>query len=148
MKGEFTPTQFRERIWPYVIGLCNQKELPAQALYTLLKNHELIINFVSQQEFNQVFLPLITKSLSCGIPKLQQLALSRVKGIFSQMDYQLIKSQIIPRVLQILETAKMNELKIEVIDTIKHIVKSIDAQTLKGDMMKSLEKFRANESHP
>jgi len=86
-KSAMTSTQFRERVWPSIIELCGQRELPAQALYLLLKNQELIVNFVSTQEFGEVFLPLITKSLACGVPKLQVLALNKVKSIFSTMDY-------------------------------------------------------------
>lgn len=33
-----TPTQFRDKVWPSIMGLCSQRELPAQALYLLLKN--------------------------------------------------------------------------------------------------------------
>jgi hypothetical protein len=36
--GAITSTQFRERVWPYIIELCQQKELPAQSLFILLKN--------------------------------------------------------------------------------------------------------------
>ena len=82
-----TPTQFRDCIWPHIISLCSQRELPAQALFLLLKNQDLLVKFVSQQEFSQVFLPLITKSLACGVPKLQLLALEKVRSIFSQLEY-------------------------------------------------------------
>jgi len=98
--------------------LCSQRELPAQALYLLLFNQELILNFVSQEEFGKVFLPLITKSLACGVPKLQMLALNKVKTIFSQIEYQVVKSQILPRVLQIMETTTARELKLEVFETL------------------------------
>lgn len=64
------------------------------------------------------------------------------------MDYQIVKSQIIPRVLQILETAKDTDLKVEVLETLQMIIKAIDAQTLKTDIVKSLEKLRANENNP
>ena len=46
-----TPSQFRECIWPHIISLCGQRELPAQALFLLLKNQDLLVKFVSQQEF-------------------------------------------------------------------------------------------------
>jgi len=39
-------------------------------------------------------------------------------------------------------------LKLEVIDTLKQILNAIDSVTLKGDIMKSLEKLRAKESNP
>ena len=76
------------------------------------------------------------------------LALNKVKSIFSTMDYQIVKSQIIPRVLQILETAKDIDLKLEVLDTVRLIIKGIDAQTLKTDVVKSLEKLRINDNNP
>jgi hypothetical protein len=64
------------------------------------------------------------------------------------MDYQVVKSQILPRVCKILETANTVDLKLEVIDTLKEILNAIDVQTLKTDIMKNLEKFRAKESNP
>mmetsp|Transcript_7884 Transcript_7884/g.13219 ORF Transcript_7884/g.13219 Transcript_7884/m.13219 type:complete len:657 (-) Transcript_7884:705-2675(-) len=148
LEGAMTPSQFRERIWPSIVRLCQQKELPAQSIYLLLKNQELILKFISQQEFSQVFLPLITKSLACGVPKLQVLALNKVKTIFQQMDYQVVKSQIIPRVLQILETAQQLDLKMEVFATVRVIMKGIDAYTLKNDVMKSMERVRQKETDP
>jgi hypothetical protein len=33
-----TPTQFRGCVWPSIIDLCGLRELPAQALFLLLKN--------------------------------------------------------------------------------------------------------------
>ena len=70
-----TTTEFRQAIWPGLTMLCRSKELPAQALFLLLKNSELILKFVSSQEFGANFLPLMQKSLECGVPKLQLLAL-------------------------------------------------------------------------
>jgi hypothetical protein len=39
-------------------------------------------------------------------------------------------------------------LKLEVLDTLKLIIKAIDAQTLKIDVVKSLEKLRINDNNP
>lgn len=64
------------------------------------------------------------------------------------MEYHVVKSQVIPRVCKILETAKTIELKLEVIDTLKQILNAIDAQTLKTEIMKHLEKLRAVETDP
>lgn len=114
----------------------------------MLNNENLIVKFVSQQEFAQVFLPLISKSLACGVPKLQMLALSKVQSIYKKIDYTMFKSQVIPRVLQVLETAKNVELKLEVFTTLNIIMKTIDAQTLKTDVMKAMERLRAKETDP
>lgn len=39
-------------------------------------------------------------------------------------------------------------MKLEVLDTLKLIIKAIDAQTLKIDVVKSLEKLRINDNNP
>jgi hypothetical protein len=41
-----TTTEFREAIWPSIIKLCKQKELPAQSLFLILKNSELFMKYV------------------------------------------------------------------------------------------------------
>lgn len=46
------------------------------------------------------------------------------------------------------ETAKTVDLKVQVFDTLKAILKIIDSQTLKVDVIKSLEKIRQNETDP
>lgn len=65
-----TTTEFRQSIWPALINLCRSKELPAQTLFLLLKHSELIIKFVNGAEFGTNMMPLIQKSLECGVAKL------------------------------------------------------------------------------
>ena len=54
-----TTTQFRDLFWPHLCRLCQQKELPAQSLYLLLKHADLFLKFVNAGEFNTYFMPLI-----------------------------------------------------------------------------------------
>lgn len=65
-----TTTEFRGAIWPALTTLCKSKELPAQTLFLLLKHSELILKFVSSAEFASNLMPLVQKSLECGVPKL------------------------------------------------------------------------------
>lgn len=76
------------------------------------------------------------------------LALSKVQSIYQKIEYAMFKSQVIPRVLQVLDTAKSVELKLEVFTTLNIIMKTIDAQTLKTDVMKAMEKLRSKETDP
>lgn len=46
-QSAMTPTQFRDKIWPAIINLCAQKELPAQSLFIMLSNEHVIVKFVS-----------------------------------------------------------------------------------------------------
>lgn len=76
------------------------------------------------------------------------LALSKVQSIYKKIEYTQFKSQVMPRVLQVLDTAKNVDLKLEVFTTLNIIMKTIDAQTLKTDVMKAMEKLRAKETDP
>ena len=73
-----TTTEFRQAVWPALTALCRSKELPAQTLFLLLKYSELILKFVSPSEFAANMMQLIQKSLECGVPKLQLLALEQI----------------------------------------------------------------------
>jgi hypothetical protein len=49
------------------------------------------MKFVGPQEFQANFLLLINKSLECGVPKLQFLALNKVPVLIKQLDYGIVK---------------------------------------------------------
>ena len=82
-----TTTEFRQAVWPALTVLCKSKELPAQTLFLLLKNSELMLKYVSSTEFSQNMLPLIQKSLECGVAKLQLLALEYIEKLFKTLEY-------------------------------------------------------------
>jgi hypothetical protein len=54
------------------------KELPAQSIFYLLKNIEMIAKYAAKEEFVSSFVPLLQKSLECGVGKLQCLALEKI----------------------------------------------------------------------
>lgn len=54
---------FRTYVWPPIANLCKAGEMPAQALYLLVDNTELFSGYVNAGDFQNVYLPLILKSL-------------------------------------------------------------------------------------
>ena len=99
--------------------LCKSKELPAQTLFLLLKNSELMLKYVSSTEFSQNMLPLIQKSLECGVAKLQLLALEQIEKLFKTLEYQHVKTNLMPRVLKVLEETNNVAVRIKVLEMIK-----------------------------
>src|ERR1700742_2205598 len=93
-------------------------------------------------------MPLILKSLECGVAKLQFLALNKISGMYKQLDYTSVKTSLIPRILSILEKSPTIQLKIKVLETMLEMIGSIDQHTMKDVIMKSFEKVRAQESDP
>ena len=95
-------------------------------MFLILKNTELFMKYVGNSEFQQNFLPLLLKSLECGVPKLQFLALTKIPLTFKQIDYTVVKTSVIPRMLNILEKTSSLQLKQKTLETIFELLGSID----------------------
>ena len=93
-------------------------------------------------------MPLLLKSLECGVAKLQVLALNKVTVMYKQLDYTSVKTSLIPRILSILEKSPTVQLKIKVLETIFEMISSIDQHTMKDVILKSFDKVRAQETDP
>ena len=139
-----TTTEFRAVVWPAMINLCRSKELPAQTLFLLLKYSELILKFVSPNEFASNLMPLMQKSLECGVPKLQLLALEQIFKLFKSLDYGTFKTNLIPRMMKILEETQSMEVRIRCLQTIHDLQESIDVNTIKQGIFKAFEKLRSS----
>lgn len=78
-KDDFFDTySFKEYVWPHIARLCKAEELPAQGLYLLVENSEMFYKYVNAGDFQSHFLPLILKSLDCGVHKLQHLGMTKI----------------------------------------------------------------------
>jgi hypothetical protein len=62
-----------------------------------------MLKYAPKEEFNANMLPLLQKSLECGVPKLQLLALEQIEFMFKRLDYQTFKTVLLPRVISVLE---------------------------------------------
>jgi hypothetical protein len=93
--------------------------MPAQTLLLLLKGTNIFIRYITGSEYQDVMLQLLLKSLECGVPKLQLTSLEIVHVIGKKIEYAAFKSQILPRILHILEKSPHAQLKIRCLDTIK-----------------------------
>lgn len=143
-----TTTEFRLSIWPAIAQLCKSKELPAQTLFSLLKNAELLLKFSNTADFSAHMLPLIQKSLECGVAKLQLLAIEQIEKLFKSLDYQTFKTALMPRVLTVLENTQNVEVKLKVLRSIITLQEGIDETTMKHNVFKTLEKLRSKETDP
>lgn len=106
------------------------------------------MKYVGPQEFQQNFLILINKSLECGVPKLQFLALTKVPVIIKQIDYNTVKQSVLPRILMILEQPSQIQIKRKTLEILLEIIGTIDRQTMKDKILKSFDKIRATETDP
>ena len=91
--------QFKTLIWPSIRTIVTGKEISAQALFILMQQMEMFVGHLEIKEIETVFVPLLIKSFECGVQKLQDLALKQSLFIFDKIDYLVLKSQILPKIL-------------------------------------------------
>jgi phenylalanyl-tRNA synthetase beta subunit len=65
-----------------------------------------------------------------------------------QLDYQVVRSSLIPRMLSILEKAANIQVKQKTLEILNEIIGGIDPHTMKDKIMKTFEKIRTTESDP
>ncbi len=136
-----TKEEFNTLIWPAIKALTTGKGIPAQALYLLIQNSNLLIDKVDPKEIQTVFVPLLMKSFECGVPKLQILALQKTEALFSKVEYNVSKNQILPRVLNLCLDQNIN-LRKEAIILLSKIHKVFDKSVINDHVLSTLEKLR------
>lgn len=126
-----SPSEFRQHIWPAIVQLTKSKELPAQAIFLLLKNSELFFKQAQKTEFLSNWLPLLQKSLDCGVPKLQTLSIEQVKKLFREFDYNTqVKGGLLPRICKVLELSEDTALKVCTLECIRDLLEAIDVDSM------------------
>ena len=68
--------------------------------------------------------------------------------MYKQLDYTVVKTSLIPRMLNILEKTNTPQLKVKVLETMLEIISGIDQHTMKDVILKGFEKVRVAESDP
>ena len=103
---------FKEEIYPFLKQLFNLKILPSATLYIILKRMNFIIENISSNDFINDCIPIICKSLNCGIVKIQEVIIDQIKIIYKNLEYDLFIDKIYFRLIQILYYSK-NEILIQ-----------------------------------
>ena len=68
--------------------------------------------------------------------------------MYKQVEYTVVKTSLIPRMLNILEKTNSVELKIKVLETMLELIGGIDQHTMKDVILKGFEKVRSSETDP
>ena len=66
--------------------------------------------------------------------------------MYKQVEYTVVKTSLIPRMLNILEKTNSVELKIKVLETMLELIGGIDQHTMKDVILKGFEKVRSSET--
>ena len=137
---------FEEVIWPDLKNLFNLKSMPAQCLYFLLQKIKFIADKISNKEFSQNFLKIITKALDCNVTKIQSVVAENVDTITKKIDSLSFKTQIYPRIINVLQTTNSQALKIQLLTCLKDLYKLLDQNTINENLLNNLDKVRKGDN--
>ena len=140
---------FQESMWPSISNLWKAEEMPAQSLFILVENTELFFSLVNVADFQTFFLPLILKSLDCGVHKLQNLGISKIPFLSKKVEYMTFKNQVMPRIVLIL-TSKDTPLilKEKGWEMLIEILSVFDRNFLRDNILKTLQILRDSSNEP
>lgn len=133
--------EFMTLIWPAIKNLTAGREMPAQALYLLIQNMNLFVDFVDMKELQGIFIPLLIKSFDCGVEKLQVLAIKKAESLFSKIDYNTLKSQMLPRILNLCTDNNVNVRK-HALYLLSKTYTLFDRNVINDQVLAVLEKLR------
>lgn len=141
LENFMTKVEFNDLIWPSIKALATGRDIPAQALYQLIDNTEKLIENIDIKDFQTVFIPLFGKSFECGVQKIQVMALKKIEFVFTKIDYNILKSQILPRIL-ILCTDPNIEVRKDAIVLLSKNYTIFDKNIINDQLLATLEKAR------
>lgn len=133
---------FKAYIWWAVQGVCQLKQIPAQGLVLLISHSELFYDFIDAGSFQDVFLPLILKSLQCPVAKLQILAMQKIPFLAKKIEYMSFKSKILPLLMHVVETDDNPPLRLKGLEILILILPSLDQNFLRDSVVITLDKVR------
>ena len=94
--------EFIDHIWPSLKKVTHGKEMTAHSIFMFVDNMALFEKTVSLNDVKETIVPLYMKCFDCP-PKLKDLALRKTEYIMSKMDYQFIKTKMIPKIMACLK---------------------------------------------
>lgn len=120
--------------------------MTAHSLYLFVDNMEKIEKIVGLQELSLCVMPLYIKCFDCPT-KLKELALHKTDYILNKMDYQFVKTKMIPKVMNCIKDQNPEIHKKSLI-ALRKSIKILDTQTITSIVLPGLEACKKLGSDP
>jgi SCY1-like protein 2 len=145
-RSTMSKAQFTEQIWPCLERLTSGKEISAQTLFILLSEVEVFIQFTTAEQCRSMIMPLVFKSMECGVPQLQEIVMKKIPCLVAKVDDKsYLKVQILPRFLQGLLTTRSPSVREEGLRALTQLFVHFDRPTLVETILPSLDKMRKQD---
>ena len=137
---------FEEKIWPTFKKLFNMKKLPAATLYITLKKISFLINNLDKSEFNKYCIPLMCKSLDCGVQKIQEVVLEELPNILKNLDKNEFQKSIYSRLVKIIIQTKNIKLRKKIMNFFIYLSDYSDSYFINNTFLDDIEKIIKSET--
>ena len=121
------------------------KNLPAAALYYILKNISFFLQKLEKQEFNKYCIPLICKALDCGVQKIQEVILEEMPKILNDLDKNEFKNTIYNRLINIGLQTKNQKLKTNIMNFLLYLCDYFDSYFINYKFLDDIDKIVKGE---
>lgn len=139
-----SPDNFKQHIWPHLRKVMQGKEMTAHSIYMFVDNMKVLEPVILIEGLSQTVIPLYVKCFDCP-PKLKELALKQTDYILKKMDYQFIKTKMIPKIISCIKDNNVDIHKKGLI-ALRKSLKILDTQTITSLVLPGLESSRKGGS--
>ena len=136
--------EFRQHLWQHLKKVMQGKEMTAYSIFMFVDNMKVLEPVITLEGLTQSVIPLYVKCFDCP-PILKELALKQTDYILAKMDYQFIKSKMIPKVIQCIKDTNPDIHKKGLI-AVRKSLKILDTQTITSIVLPGLESSRKGGS--
>ena len=146
--SDLNEINFKEEIWPFLKQIFKMKSLPTASLFIILKRMNFILEKISYDDFINEYIPIIFKSLDCGMGKIQEVIIDQIKIIYDILEFDFFIDKIYFRLIQILFNSYDEELIKKIFFHLKELPKFLSFEFVNNKLLDDIEKIlKRNKSY-
>mmetsp|Transcript_36372 Transcript_36372/g.82426 ORF Transcript_36372/g.82426 Transcript_36372/m.82426 type:complete len:792 (-) Transcript_36372:30-2405(-) len=142
------PVHFQAKLWPTFKPLFTAKEIPIEVVILFLKELDLLVQLASSEETQAVLLPFVLRCLELQEPTILNEVLEKVPYLHKKFEYKQVKDQILPRMLQLMSSASVAKVKLQVLMGLTKILEIFDKNTITDTILPAFQQLARTDRTP
>ena len=132
---------FKEEIYPNLKKLFKMKSLPTATLFIILRRMNYILENISLDDFMNDCIPIICKALDCGMGKIQEVIIEKIKLLYDIIDNDIFIDKIYFRLIQILCNTNDEGLIKQIFYQLKNLPKILSSDFINNKLLDDIDKI-------
>ncbi len=136
--------QFESKIWIYIKYCFNKQNLSDYRIHLLCTRIDYLFQKLSPYEFDNTFIPLISKILDSNDMNLKFFIINNLKNVYTSFQQNNFQSEIYVRLIKILINSEEINLIIELLNCFSFIYKKFSKNLIEESLIKNLANIKIN----